>query len=502
MRSNPIVLLFWVFFSGSRLLSDESKVAMRFYLSSFLLSYLPNSFLFRETIVLSKALRDFRRRAVSVIVPLGIISNFHDGSSSRFLCATRTGRPGTLHAYDGFGGVISNAYDHMSRRVLKVTPTATHTYLYDDWNLVQETISTASDTTTNHYVWGKDLSGTLQGAGGVGGLLAVSLNGAWYFPFYDNNGNVLAYADEQGAIVAEYTYDAFGRTIAATGSMADAFRHRFSTKYYDAETRLYYYGYRFYVPELMRWLNRDPIEEGDGWNLYEVVRNNLVSDNDVLGLWKKGETVDGGKRRVYIRENADTFEKLAELLKLDINEIHKWAKIHNDSSSPNGKIPCEVSVPNEIVVFTSKPSWYDSPLSVVANFRSKAEKLSEHYEANGYKVVFRKHNDNVSVFKALWKSPDIYGFVYAGHGAYPLGLRINGSADGAVFPCEVSPPYKLAIGLFYACYSDNEGTGEFDTLGSWKDHVAIEAGAEYLGYHGLAWWWSAPIKSEGNDGNH
>ncbi|MGI6494698.1 MAG: RHS repeat-associated core domain-containing protein [Kiritimatiellia bacterium] len=198
---------------------------------------------------------------MSVIVPLGIISNFHDGSSSRFLCATRTGRPGTLHAYDGFGGVISNAYDHLSRRVLKVTPTATHTYLYDDWNLVQETISTASGTTTNHYVWGKDLSGSLQGAGGVGGLLAVSINGAWYFPFYDNNGNITAYVDEQGAIVAEYTYDAFGFTIEATGSMADAFLHRFSTKYLDVETGLYYYGYRFYAPELMRWLNRDPIEE-------------------------------------------------------------------------------------------------------------------------------------------------------------------------------------------------------------------------------------------------
>jgi RHS repeat-associated protein len=30
--------------------------------------------------------------------------------------------------------------------------------------------------------------------------------------------------------------------------MADSFRHRFSTKYYDAETGLYYYGYRFYAP--------------------------------------------------------------------------------------------------------------------------------------------------------------------------------------------------------------------------------------------------------------
>ncbi|MGI6494691.1 MAG: RHS repeat domain-containing protein [Kiritimatiellia bacterium] len=187
-------------------------------------------------------------------------------------------------AYSNGLCVVSNAYDHMSRRVLKVTPTATHTYLYDDWNLVQETISTASGTTTNHYVWGKDLSGSLQDAGGVGGLLAVSLNGAWYFPFYDNNGNITAYVDENGTIVAEYTYDAFGCTIEATGSMADAFRHRFSTKYYDAEIGLYYYGYRFYAPELMRWLNRDPIGEDGGVNFYGFVGNSPLSKVDPFGL--------------------------------------------------------------------------------------------------------------------------------------------------------------------------------------------------------------------------
>ena len=99
------------------------------------------------------------------------------------------------------------------------------------------------------------------GAGGVGGLLAVSIGGDYYFPGYDNNGNVVGYWDESGTRVAEYAYDAFGNTITATGSMASVFPHRFSTKYYDAETDLYYYGYRYYSPSLGRWISRDPIEE-------------------------------------------------------------------------------------------------------------------------------------------------------------------------------------------------------------------------------------------------
>jgi RHS repeat-associated protein len=180
--------------------------------------------------------------------------------------------------------VVSNAYDLLSRRVLKITPTATHTFVYDGWNLAQETIATASGVTTNRYVWGKDLSGTMQGAGGVGGLLAVSLNGTWHFPFYDNNGNITYYASESGIVVAFFTYNAFGKTIAQSGPMAGDFRFRFSTKYFDTETGLYYYGYRFYSPERMRWMNRDPIEEMDGVNLFSFVINNPLLTVDSFGL--------------------------------------------------------------------------------------------------------------------------------------------------------------------------------------------------------------------------
>ena len=78
-------------------------------------------------------------------------------------------------------------------------------------------------------------------------------------------------------------YDDFGSTISQSGTMAEDFRIRFSTKYYDPETGLYYYGYRFYSPSLMRWLNRDPIEEEGGANLYCFCGNNMMSTVDSLG---------------------------------------------------------------------------------------------------------------------------------------------------------------------------------------------------------------------------
>ena len=159
--------------------------------------------------------------------------------------------------------------------------------MYDNWNLIHETVTSVdANSTTNvteiEYFWGPDLSNTLQGAGGVGGLLAVSQNGQFYFPVYDNNGNVVKYLDESGSIVSSYTYDDFGRTLSAAGPLASSFAFLFSTKYFDVETKFYCYGYRFYSPLFCFWVNRDPIAEGGGVNVYAFCWNTYGLD--LLGL--------------------------------------------------------------------------------------------------------------------------------------------------------------------------------------------------------------------------
>ncbi len=188
--------------------------------------------------------------------------------------------------YQNGSCVVSNAYDAFSRRVLKVTPAETHTFLSDGWNVVREVVrssATGAVTETLDYYWGRDLSGSLQGAGGVGGLLAYTRNGALRIPVYDHIGNVVAVVDGSGAVLASYEYDPFGNIVAQSGAEADEVPFRFSTKYFDSETGLYYYGYRFYAPELGRWINRDPVEEEGGENLYDFCNNSPLSVFDKLG---------------------------------------------------------------------------------------------------------------------------------------------------------------------------------------------------------------------------
>jgi RHS repeat-associated protein len=105
-----------------------------------------------------------------------------------------------------------------------------------------------------------------------------------YFPAYDGNGNLMSYVRaSDGVMVAQYEYGPFDELLRATGPMAQTFNHLFSTKYFDWETGLSYYGHRYYSPTPGRWPNRDPIEERSGINLYGFVHNNPVNVVDADG---------------------------------------------------------------------------------------------------------------------------------------------------------------------------------------------------------------------------
>jgi RHS repeat-associated protein len=212
------------------------------------------------------------------------------------------------------GVTVDYEYDFLGRLTSRDDGTSVTQFLYDGWNRIAEYTGAGSSATfSKSYLWGLDMSGSLQGAGGVGGLLSMrnGIGAFRHFPTYDGNGNVSEYIRYNGSQAAHFEYDPFGNETVETGGSA-TFKFRFATKPQDylvsgsnssLTSKLYYYGYRWYDPVTGRWLGRDPIGENGGVNLYGFVGNDGVDRSDFLGtlfrpyldMFKlRGEAVNAG----------------------------------------------------------------------------------------------------------------------------------------------------------------------------------------------------------------
>lgn len=194
---------------------------------------------------------------------------------------------------------LNFAYDSQGRRIRKLVETWDAAanggaggwaesldlrFLYDGWNLIAELDANNGNALVRSHAWGLDLSGTRQGAGGVGGLLWTNTATHSFAAVSDANGNVTDWINTATlATSGRADYGAFGEPVLQTG-VARSLPFGFSSKYADEETGLNYYGYRFYNPETGRWLGRDPVEEDGGINILSMVGNDTINRWDFLGL--------------------------------------------------------------------------------------------------------------------------------------------------------------------------------------------------------------------------
>jgi RHS repeat-associated protein len=191
-------------------------------------------------------------------------------------------------------------YDALGRRIRQTTwtwNTNNSTWLVtEDLKFVSDPLlfgrhiaelNAKNNSPVRSYVLGPDLSGTIGGAGGVGGLLWVMLHTAsgaaagTHVAAYDGNGNVLALSaatDESESARYEYGLPHLrDEPIRLTGPAATLNPFRFSTKRTDNTTDFVLYEYRPYNSTLGRWLSRDPIGAIGGRNLYGFVLGNPIS---------------------------------------------------------------------------------------------------------------------------------------------------------------------------------------------------------------------------------
>jgi RHS repeat-associated protein len=158
----------------------------------------------------------------------------------------------------------------------------------------------SANNVMSEYAWGRSKGG------GIGGLLNLRQGSQCYSYVYDGKGNVAAVLGTDQAPGVAYGYDTFGLLLSTAGSLDQPFR--FSTKPYEQYIGVVDFGYRRYSPALGRWLNRDPIGERGGINLYAYVRDNPTTRNDLLGLQEAGDFCPFGDRNIYGQKIPDDYD--------------------------------------------------------------------------------------------------------------------------------------------------------------------------------------------------
>jgi RHS repeat-associated protein len=166
-------------------------------------------------------------------------------------------------------------YDGLGRRVKIVETdngvvTSTKNFVWKGMDIVEE--RDASNVVTKSYF----LSGERHAGGSDDGL---------YYYTKDHLGSIRELSDITGAVRARYEYDPYGARVKVDGMLDADFGY--TGHYYHAASNLHLTLHRAYSATLGTWLNRDPIGEIGGLNLYAYVDNAPVSYVDPLGLVKE-----------------------------------------------------------------------------------------------------------------------------------------------------------------------------------------------------------------------
>ena len=112
-------------------------------------------------------------------------------------------------------------------------------------------------------------------------------------------GDIVGLTTTSGLLRVAYTYDAWGKPLTTTGSMAGTLGKvnplRYRGYVYDEETGLYYLGSRYYDPGVGRWINSDTQMNMSltilGANIFAYCLNNPTNKVDYCGN-KPGDLFD------------------------------------------------------------------------------------------------------------------------------------------------------------------------------------------------------------------
>ena len=204
---------------------------------------------------------------------------------------------GQAVTYDEIGNPLtfgSKSFEWCGRQLERITD-GDNTYVYA-YNTDGDRVSkTVNGVKTEYFYNGSILAGQKTGDETLifmydnnGDAFGFIYNGEEYYYIKNVQNDIVAIADKNGDIVANYYYDAWGNVTQITGNTALAQTNplRYRSYYYDSETGYYHLKSRYYSPEVGRFLNSDSVIDNrdiSTQNLFQYCGNNPINNADSSG---------------------------------------------------------------------------------------------------------------------------------------------------------------------------------------------------------------------------
>lgn len=187
-------------------------------------------------------------------------------------------------------GTNAYAWD-VANRMIKITYPGSNnfsTFVYDGLSRNVSITETTAGSVTSTKKFILDSNRMCESRDGSGSLIGQyfacgsAVSGTKYFQTANHAGSVTEITDNSGALKSQYIYDSFGRAFATVENIL--FEFKYAEYYCHSRSGLDFTTFRAYNPALGRFMNRDPIAEGGGTNLYAYTHNEPINRTDPSGL--------------------------------------------------------------------------------------------------------------------------------------------------------------------------------------------------------------------------
>lgn len=201
----------------------------------------------------------------------------------RLITVTKEKESQMQMTYDPFGRRLSKSYAKYRAKDQTFITKNTERYLWEGENEIGAVNENGDITQLRVLGFGLGAE--------VGAAVAIEIDQKLYAPIHDHRGNVCCLVDSDTAEPVEwYHYTAYGEMhqfsmqYKPTGNP-----WKFSSKRVDEESGLVYFGKRYYMPGVARWISKDPMGTPESINRYAYSLNQPLTRIDPYGLFSFGD---------------------------------------------------------------------------------------------------------------------------------------------------------------------------------------------------------------------